>query len=195
MSSRKLLILDLDETLIHASVEPFDREADFVAFEYHVYKRPHLDVFLDYAFGAFDVGVWTSSGKDYAEVVVSQIFGAKQPLFLSSSLKCTPRRDFNTGGYVPLKRLSKLKSFGYKLEQMIAVDDTPDKLRENYGNLVRATEFNGSEADDELLLLRDYLAHLDQAPNIRSVEKRGWRGRVMDARRGLESTRSALNGL
>jgi len=190
MYQRKLLILDLDETLVHASVEPLDREADFVAFEYHVYKRPHLDVFLDFAFDAFDVGVWTSSGKEYAQVVVDRIFRRRQPLFLFSSLKCTPRRDFNTGGYTPVKRLSKLKSLGYSLEQMIAVDDTPEKLKEHYGNLVRVAEFYGDQGDDELLLLRDYLGLLAQVPNVRSIEKRGWRSRVMDARSGAEPGQS-----
>jgi hypothetical protein len=40
-----LLILDLDETLIHASEEQLDREADFRVFGYHVYIRPHLEPF------------------------------------------------------------------------------------------------------------------------------------------------------
>jgi RNA polymerase II subunit A small phosphatase-like protein len=178
MNHRKLLVLDLDETLIHASADRLGREGDFLVYEYHVYKRPYLDEFLEFAFNVFDVGVWTSAGEQYARDIVSNVFHAKEPKFLFSSLKCTLRRDFNTGEYVPVKRLSKLKSMGYPLEQIVAVDDTVDKHRDNYGNLVHVSEFKGDQRDQELLLLRDYLTCLADEQNIRSVEKRGWRRQV-----------------
>nr|WP_052430468.1 NIF family HAD-type phosphatase [Sporocytophaga myxococcoides] len=37
---RILLILDLDETVIHASKTQLDRQADFIVYNYHIYKRP-----------------------------------------------------------------------------------------------------------------------------------------------------------
>jgi RNA polymerase II subunit A small phosphatase-like protein len=183
MTRRKLLVLDLDETLIHATEERLDRDEDFKLFEYHVYKRPYLDEFLDFAFSNFDVGVWTSSGEHYAQGIVAEVFRAKPPAFLFSSLRCTLRRDFNTGGHVPVKRLSKLKSRGYKLEEIIAVDDTAHKHKDNYGNLVHVAEYNGDQGDEELLLLRHYLAVLANEPNVRSIEKRGWRSRALEIRR------------
>lgn len=183
MGDRKLLVLDLDETLIHATESRLDRDGDFQLFDYHVYRRPHLEDFLTFAFATFDVGVWTSSGDKYARAVVAEVFKVGQPAFLFSSLKCTQRRDFNTGSYVPVKRLSKLKSWGYRLDQVIAVDDTADKHRDNYGNLVHVAEYWGNQGDEELLLLRDYLATLADVPNVRNVEKRGWRARVLEARK------------
>lgn len=45
MNVNPLLILDLDETLIHATEQP-EREADFQIFHYHVYKRPYLEEFF-----------------------------------------------------------------------------------------------------------------------------------------------------
>ncbi|MEZ4339254.1 MAG: NIF family HAD-type phosphatase [Sandaracinaceae bacterium] len=44
----KLLVLDLDETLVFATERPLsDREAHFRRFGYHVYRRPGLDAFLE----------------------------------------------------------------------------------------------------------------------------------------------------
>ena len=39
MNQTPLLILDLDETLIHATVNPLAYPADFQVFKYHVYLR------------------------------------------------------------------------------------------------------------------------------------------------------------
>jgi len=40
----KLLILDLDETLVHASERELERSADFRLVGYHVYLRPQPNV-------------------------------------------------------------------------------------------------------------------------------------------------------
>ena len=42
-----LLILDLDETLIHATSCPLETAPDFTAGPYLVYKRPGLDIFIE----------------------------------------------------------------------------------------------------------------------------------------------------
>ena len=42
-----LLILDLDETLIHATSCPLETAPDFTAGPYLVYKRPGLDNFIE----------------------------------------------------------------------------------------------------------------------------------------------------
>lgn len=182
MSHRKLLVLDLDETLIHTTNEPLERDGDFRFQTYHVYKRPHLESFLAFAFDTFDVGVWTSAGAIYAQWIVSAIFREQAPLFVFSSMRCTMRRDFSSGGYIEVKRLAKLKSKGYRLSQIIAVDDTPEKHQDNYGNLVCVSEYTGNPADEELLLLRDYLTGLATEPNVRTIEKRNWRTRALQAR-------------
>ncbi len=44
--SDKLLILDLDETLIHATENELNFSADFRFDRYFIYKRPYLDQFL-----------------------------------------------------------------------------------------------------------------------------------------------------
>jgi RNA polymerase II subunit A small phosphatase-like protein len=180
--TRKLLVLDLDETLIHATAVPLERAADFTVEAYHVYKRPHLASFLRYALATFDVGVWTSAGENYARQVLDRLALSQALRFIWTSQRCTTRRHAVTGDSVELKRLAKLKSMGYALEHIIAVDDSPQKHRDNHGNLVHIPEFIGDPADFELLLLQDYLGGLVLEPNIRRIEKRGWRDRMLEAR-------------
>jgi len=53
------------------------------------------------------------------------------------------------------------------------VDDSPEKLSRNYGNLVRVQPYAGG-MDDVLELLAGYLATLSEEHDVRRVEKRGW---------------------
>ena len=176
--TRKLLVLDLDETLIHATENTLDHEEDFRVGPYRVHLRPHLPEFLASVLAQFRVGVWTASGESYAAQVVERIFPGGTLEFVWSSKRCTTTRNWTTGEYQTIKNLQKLKSRGYSLESIIAVDDTPAKYARSYGNLVTVREFVGDRSDAELPLLAAYLAHLVDVPNVRSVEKRNWREHV-----------------
>jgi TFIIF-interacting CTD phosphatase-like protein len=175
---QKLLILDLDETLVHAAERELDRPADLRIAGYHVYKRPHLEEFLDFAFARFKVGVWTSSGALYAEPLVAQLMPGRKLEFLWSAVRCSVSRDWETGGYITEKRLAKLKKHGFKLDQIIGIDDTAAKYAKNYGNLVLVSEFIGDLLDDELLVIQGYLESLSSLSSVRRVEKRRWRERL-----------------
>lgn len=180
---RLTLMLDLDETLVYASDVELGRAADFKALGYHVYRRPHLQAFLDHVLARYDVGVWTSSGRSYAEAVCAALFPPQTLRFLWSSERCSISRDWTTGEYLNRKRLQKLKTHGYRLERLIAVDDTPSKHAQNYGNLVCVSEYLGEDPhDEELLHLIEYLDVLADAANVRRIEKRRWRERVAGAR-------------
>ncbi len=174
----KLLILDIDETLVHATQKDIGINHDFETDWYFVYKRPFLHEFLGFCFENFKVAVWTSAGEDFAEVINDKLLSQYGNLeFLWSNEKCTPRLNPETFETIPIKNLDKLKKKGYTLDQIIMVDDTPEKLLKHYGNLVRVTEFRGQQQDTELLKLIQYLKYIKEAPNIRNVEKRGWQNR------------------
>lgn len=175
---RKLLVLDLDETLIHATENGLERDADFQVGPYFVYRRPHLDTFIGSVSQHFDIAVWTSSGAVYAQQIVQQIFPAGLLRFVWASRRCTTVRDPLTGEYMGIKNLQKLKRQGFALESVIAVDDTPFKYRRHYGNLVCVSEFVGDPADTELRWLAEYLPTLAAVANVRKIEKRGWRKTV-----------------
>lgn len=178
--ARKLLVLDLDETLVHASEFELPRQAHFRVGPYHVYERPHVHAFIAHVRQRFRVGVWTSSGAQYAAQVVDHLFPKDALEFVWTSQRCTTTRDWISGGYQTIKKLEKLKAKGYRLESIVAVDDTPAKYARSFGNLVTVSEFTGDESDDELLALMHYLDHLAEVPNVRAVEKRGWRRAVSD---------------
>lgn len=175
---KKLLVLDLDETLLHATENRLAHEECFQLFNLFVYKRPHLDWFLSEMLNTFKVGVWTASGEVYAEAVVQQLFERNSLEFVWTSQQCTLSRDWNTGEYATIKNLRKLKNKGYPLDSVIVVDDTPSKHRRNYGNLVTVKEFIGDQQDNELPFLATYLKQLAKESNIRKVEKRFWRSQV-----------------
>ena len=178
MNVKKLIILDIDETLIHATQKPFEREHDFETEWYFVYKRPYVHKFIEFCIEHFKVAVWTTVGHEFAEKVVSELFPRDFKLeFLWSYKRCTP--TFNPELYetIYLKNLNKVKRLGYKLEHVIMVDDTPAKLAKNYGNLVRVNEYRGQEHDIELKRLMKYLLYLKEFENVRKVEKRGWQSK------------------
>ena len=173
---KKLLILDLDETLIFAAERPLARAADFHVGPYHIYRRPGLADFLNRCFELFDVAVWTSSSPLYAEEVVGTVFPDSSHLaFVWAGDRCTPRYDLETGEHCAQKNLKKIKGRGYPLGSVIAVDDSPEKWRQNYGNLVRVAPYQGAEEDTELPSLASYLHFLEGQPDIRAIEKRQWR--------------------
>ncbi|MFQ5540433.1 MAG: NIF family HAD-type phosphatase [Candidatus Binatia bacterium] len=178
----KLLILDLDETLIYASEQPLPIAPDFAVGGYHVYTRPHLARFLERCTAHFELAVWTSSTADYARAVLAHI---KPPdvhfSFVWARDRCTRKRDLERQTYVWIKDLKKVKKQGYALEQVIVVDDSPEKLARHYGNLVCVRPFTGDAGDEELMHLADYLLQLAGVENVRRVEKRGWRTHVSSA--------------
>jgi RNA polymerase II subunit A small phosphatase-like protein len=178
-STPKLLILDLDETLFHASEQPLDSPCDCMLLAgFHVYIRPHLTAFLHDCFDRFDVAVWTSASADYASQMVAALFPhAQQPRFLWHRQHCVQRFDSATGEIHYIKDLKKIKRKGYDLSQVIVVDDSPEKLQRNYGNLVRVQAFMG-EPDDELLHAMRYLTLIQHERDIRTLEKRWWQSQV-----------------
>lgn len=75
-----LLILDLDETLIHASQTKLShRPEDFTFDKYFVYKRPHLDHFLQEVARHFKLGVWSSAGDEYVSGMINDFGGISNP--------------------------------------------------------------------------------------------------------------------
>ena len=162
---KKLLILDIDETLIYAAEASLPRQADFLLEQYHIYKRPFLNVFLKNCLDWFEVAVWTSSTPSYASAIVSAIFENPKTLsFVWASDRCTVACDMEWLEYYNRKNLKKVKRKGYRLESIIAVDDTPQKWDLSYGNLVRVNPFEGEETDDELKYLLLYLDNKSMKP-------------------------------
>ncbi|MDN5211909.1 HAD family hydrolase [Fulvivirgaceae bacterium BMA12] len=174
-----LLILDLDETLIHATKDPLDTEPDFQYADYFVYLRPNLSPFLKTVNEKFKLAIWSSADDKYVEDIISRIKPSEIEFqFIWGRSRCTYRRDYDLDEYVYEKRLKKVKKQGFKLEQILIIDDSPNKTRDNYGNAIYVHPFEGDSKDNELLVLMEFLALIQDSANVRNVEKRGWRNKV-----------------
>lgn len=178
-NERPLLILDLDETVVHASEYEL-RAADFHVAGLFVYKRPHLDEFLRELSPHFQFAVWTSSSADYASYMVGRLFENHPLAFVWSRIRCTRRYDPELLDAHFVKDLAKVKRQGFDLKRVLMVDDSPEKLLRNYGNLVRVAPFEGNAEDDEFRHLPAYLKSLLSEQDFRRIEKRGWRKRAGD---------------
>lgn len=170
-----LLVLDLDETLIHATEHPLEIKPDYQVFSYFVYSRPHLDWFLNKISTSYRLGIWSSADDEYVEAIVDCIKPDEINFeFVWGRSRCTIKRDYNLDRYFKEKRLKKLKKYGHTLEKILIVDDTPEKLKDNYGNAIYIKPFEGDLKDDVLLRLYDYLETIKEVENVRKIEKRGW---------------------
>ena len=174
-----LLILDLDETLIHCRSDPLCRPADAVTSSFYVYERPFLQPFLYAMNEAFTLAVWTSATSGYATDVLTAIWPKTVPrAFTWTRSRCTRRWDREINESYFAKKLKKVKRRGHALSKTLVVDDTPRAHEDNYGNLVTVRPYLGAQKDSELPLLMDYLPTLKSVGNVRRIEKRNWRSQT-----------------
>jgi RNA polymerase II subunit A small phosphatase-like protein len=188
----KLLILDLDETLIHSETFPGSDYLDEGTYDfsfaidsgawsssshhYYTRKRPFLDEFLEYAFSNFKVGVWTAADMDYASIILNRCNIPLSKLeFIWSKESCTIRRNIDTGDNYGVKNLNKVrKTFKWDLKDVLIVDDIAETAVNNYGNLIKIKSFEYQSNDTELLKLMSYLEKIKNENDFRRIEKRGW---------------------
>lgn len=142
----RLLVLDLDETLVHASDVVKECKPDFEFYDYFIFKRPHLDTFIKYCLKNFDVGIWSSAGDEYVSFIAKQLFIDTNNLkFVWSSKNCINKST----GVNFIKDLRKLRRFGYLTHEIIIVDDSPEKVCRQPKNLIKIAPFFGNQNDVE----------------------------------------------
>ena len=172
MTEPMLLVLDLDETLVHATETSLSHPHDHEVGAYKLYRRPGLNAFVQEVSTVFRLAVWTSSSPAYARAVCSLIFPDPGKLeFIWAGDRCTMTMNLDTGLFDKAKPLHKLKRRGYDLTRVLVVDDSPEKHTRNYGNLVQVAPFMGRQDDRELALLAPYLRRLSAESNIRSIRE------------------------
>jgi RNA polymerase II subunit A small phosphatase-like protein len=176
-AEKSLLILDIDETLVFATEHPLpSMNPDFRAGQYAVYRRPFVSEFLSQVSGWYELAVWSSASGSYVFEIVKNLFGDIERLkFIWSAERCTRRYDAETQEHFFTKDLGKVRRLGYSLDQMLIIDDSPEKVSRHYGNHIRVKPFLGDQADTELRDLLPFLERLRNCENVRAVEKRLWR--------------------
>ena len=181
---KPLIILDIDETLVHTENVPTEYSGNWdYDFKFsgngkslfYTKKRPYLDQFLDYAYQNFDVAIWTAAGEDYAKQILENIGILERSLvFFYTQDNCTIKRDYENSDYYGIKNLNKLKKKGFDLDKVLIIDDKQETAINNYGNLIHIKPFTDDMNDTELLKLISYLETIKDERNYRRIEKRGW---------------------
>lgn len=147
----RLVIFDLDETLVHATERDLGYACDFEIAPYRVYLRPHVQELVEFAVKRFDIAVWSSASEEYVSEVVRRLFSNAQPKFAWSVSRCIQRIDAKSNGYVYVKDLRKVQKFGYSTQEILIVDDSPEKIARQPKSHLHVSRFIGNRDDTELL--------------------------------------------
>ena len=164
--SRPLLILDLDETLVHASVERRVTGFDFQflvnmppeSVMVYVKVRPFAEEFLRRMSQLFEVCVFTASVSAYADNVLDRL--DPQGRYIHHRLyreHCT----FTQGCYV--KDLSRM---GRSMERLCLVDNSPITYAMQPENGVPIESWFDDMRDTELMRLTPMLEHFARNGNF-----------------------------
>lgn len=185
MKRQKLLILDIDLTLVYVSADELDTDepADYKFYAddngcYYVWKRFGLDAFLRWCFDNYVVGIWSAADADYVDKVLNQVLPTGcEPVFVWSRKRCSHKRmmdGLHVTETITIKNLKKVfrrKSLGFRKSDVLIVDDTPTTYVLNFGNAIPIDRFTGF-VDDELERVRRALEILKPLSDVRRVEKR-----------------------
>jgi TFIIF-interacting CTD phosphatase-like protein len=167
MKTRKLLVLDLDETLMFASVFRLPTVADFRLGLAQAVRRPGLDAFLDRCFSLFQVAIWTSATAEYAADALSQLLPANADLaFVWSREKCYRETDHVLGDQYWVKDASLLTETGFALESLLVLDDEPRSWVSHLHRVLPVPKFRGDPEDKVLICLLPKLSEAAAAPDI-----------------------------
>jgi RNA polymerase II subunit A small phosphatase-like protein len=165
MQHRACLVLDLDETLVHASFTPVDH-FDFTfpivikgkEYQMYVRKRPFMEEFLAAVAQKFEVVVFTASMTEYASEVLDLI----DPTGVLIHHRLYRQHCTNTNGLF-IKDLSLL---GRPLERVVIVDNSPTAFLWHPRNAIQCTSWFDDAFDTEL---RDTIPLMDElavAPDV-----------------------------
>lgn len=167
LEGRKLLVLDLDETLIHSSFK-YVRKADFVIpvqidAQYHniyVIKRPGVDEFMRRVGELYEIVVFTASVSKYADPLLDQLDihnVVHHRLFRESCYN-------HNGNFV--KHLGVL---GRPMEDVIIIDNTPTSYIFHPQHAVPVSSWFSDAHDNELLDMIPILEDLAAPEKVHDV--------------------------
>ena len=189
-SGKKTLILDLDETLIHSSLKPFNIKDEITIkinsskdknkydnnTNYIIYllKRPYLDIFLSIICDIFEVIVFTAGVPDYANSILDKIDTEKKikyRLFRDHCIKIN--KD---------KYIKNLFCLGRDLKNVIIIDNNPISYTLNIDNGLPISTWESNPTDNELIKLIPLLQYLSKyiISDVRPIIKKIVKSNIID---------------
>ncbi|KIZ06781.1 CTD small phosphatase-like protein 2 [Monoraphidium neglectum] len=174
---QKTLVLDLDETLVHSTLDgaPGSEGAHFhfpVHFNgaehmVHVRMRPHMRDFLERTSELFEVVVFTASQKVYAEKLLN---------ILDPHRRLVRHRIYRDSCvFVDGNYLKDLSGLGRDLAHTAIVDNSPQAFGFQVDNGIPIESWYDDDADTELLQLLPLLRKLADADDVRPLLRERFR--------------------
>ena len=166
MNGKKLIIFDLDETLIHATKEKLNIPEDFRYQAFYIYKRPGLDQFLEACSELYPIALWSSADDEYVEAIARLLQSEKQYFeFVWARSACwmkvirteDPETGLKRKKHQFIKPLEKIRIKGWQMRNLLIIDDSLYKVTDNPQNYIVIKAFEGDAKDGELGRLLKYL--------------------------------------
>lgn len=145
INKKKTLIFDLDDTLIHSSDTPPNPGIDSFktgVLGFYVFKRPGLDKFMEKFSKIYDIFIFTSGDRDYADPIINVIcpfVDLQHRLYRSS---CTIENN----------QIHKdIDAFKRPKNKIILIEDNPAIKKDHPDNTIIVPKWNLSSKDTILI--------------------------------------------
>ena len=163
--TKKTLILDLDETLVHSSFTPFEKNdivlnVDFEGVIYNIYVlvRPDAELFIKTVAQIFELVIFTASISKYASPLLDILDKGKNIKYRLYRDQCT----FINGIYI-----KDLKRCNRSLKDLIIVDNSPIAYTFDSDNGLPIKTWIEDREDRELMKLVPILEFLSKTKDVR----------------------------
>ena len=164
-STKKTLILDLDETLVHSSFTPFEKndiilDVDFEGVIYNIYVlvRPEAELFIKTVAKFYELVIFTASISKYASPLLDILDKEKNIKYRLYRDQCT----FINGIYI-----KDLKKCNRSLKDLIIVDNSPIAYTFDSDNGLPIKTWIEDPNDRELMKLVPILEFLSKTKDVR----------------------------
>ena len=173
-NNKKILILDLDETLVHSSFQPLGKDKNNqlikpdiflkIFFEkkyYNLYvlTRPYINQFLKDMSKLFLIYIFTASVQEYANPLLNEIDKDNIISYRLYRDNCTLTKD---GKYV-----KNLNILNYNLKDLILLDNNPISYYFNKNNGIPIKSWHNDKNDKELIKIGNFLNFLSTVDDVR----------------------------